>query len=154
MLGSVASEEERGPGHRSRSAGSGAAIAVVLAAAEPERLYTGLSLLVSSAAEGAVASGLVTFRALDLLVDPELRARTLDPGMTPGLTREGRTRFARSLVELRAAAAELDGLSLFACSASIETLGLDPDHLPSPLDGIRSMPRFLRETAEARLVVV
>jgi peroxiredoxin family protein len=39
-------------------------IAVILASGRLDRLYTGLSLLVSAAAEGRPARGLVTFEAL------------------------------------------------------------------------------------------
>src|SRR5213594_3429423 len=43
-------------------------LAAVLAASEPERLYSGLSLLVSAAADGRPCGGLATFRALELLL--------------------------------------------------------------------------------------
>src|SRR4051794_10518792 len=65
----------------------GRMIAVILASGEPERLYTGLSLLVSAAADGRRALGLATFGALEtLLADPEPRDDA----------------FGRTLAELRA----------------------------------------------------
>ena len=51
-------------------------LAAILESGDPERLYTGLSLLVSAASEGRPARGLVTFGALGALLDPDLdRAR-------------------------------------------------------------------------------
>ena len=44
-------------------------IAAILESGEPERLYTGLSLLVSAAADGRPARGLVSFGALAPLLD-------------------------------------------------------------------------------------
>jgi peroxiredoxin family protein len=121
-------------------------LAVVLASADLERLYTGLSLLVSAAAEGRSARGLVTFGALAVLADPALGDRALDPVETPHLTERGRATFARSILELRALAAP----SLHACAAAVETTGLGADGLA----GVVSTPRFLAEAGEAELVVV
>ncbi len=50
-------------------------LAAILESGDPERLYTGLSLLVSAASAGEEARGLVTFGALGALLDPELEAR-------------------------------------------------------------------------------
>ena len=47
-------------------------IAVILASGRLDRLYTGLSLLVSTAAEGEPARGLATFEALAPLLDERL----------------------------------------------------------------------------------
>jgi peroxiredoxin family protein len=117
-------------------------IAVVLESGAPERLYTALSLLVCTAAEGEPARGLASFGALPALL--------ADPPAAP----DRPERFARSLAELRATARELDDLRLWACAAAMETHGLDPAALEGRLDGVMSMPRFLRETDGARLVVV
>ena len=76
-------------------------IAVILASGRLERLYTGLSLLVSAAAEGEPARGLATFAALAPLLDERLEARALRPDETPALTEPGRATFARTLAELR-----------------------------------------------------
>jgi peroxiredoxin family protein len=126
-------------------------IAVILASGRLDRLYTALSLLVSVAAEGEAARGLATFEALDPLLDEQLLARALRPDETPALSEPGRATFARSLVELRETAAELPDCRIWACAAAVETTGLDVD---GRLDGVRSTPRFLREVAGARLVVV
>lgn len=128
--------------------------AVVLATGELERLYSGLSLLVSTAAEGIPCAGLAVFRSLALLLDEGLLQRALEPSSTPSLSWAGRETFARSLVELRETALELEGVALYACSASVETMGLGTADVESRLDGIRSTPRFLREVADARLVYV
>jgi peroxiredoxin family protein len=117
-------------------------IAVILASGRLDRLYTGLSLLVSVAAEGEPARGLVTFAALEPMLDERLEQRAL--ASQPEV-------FARSLAELRATAAELPDCLMWACAAAVETTGLDP---AGRLDGVRSMPRFLREIGDARLVVV
>jgi peroxiredoxin family protein len=126
-------------------------IAVILASGALDRLYTGLSLLVSVAAEGEPARGLVTFAALEPMLDEQLRGRALRVEETRALPEPGRETFARTLVELRDTAAELPECRIWACAAAVETSGLD---LAGRLDGVRSTPRFLREVAGARLVVV
>jgi peroxiredoxin family protein len=126
-------------------------IAVILASGRLDRLYTGLSLLVSAAAEGEPARGLVTFEALEPLLDEQLLARALRPEETPALSEPGREVFARTLVELRETAAELPDCRIWACAAAVETTGLE---VSPRLDGVRSTPRFLREVGDARLVVV
>lgn len=126
-------------------------LAVLLAAPELERLYSGLSLLVSTAAEGERALGLVGFGALAPLCDPALGDRALRADQTPSLTAEGRAAFASSLVQMRELADGLATLELYACAAAAETTGLGA---PPPLRGVMSTPRFLREAAGARLVVV
>jgi peroxiredoxin family protein len=114
-------------------------IAVILASGEPERLYTGLSLLVSAAADGREARGLATFGALEaLLAEPAAAEDT----------------FGRTLAELRATAAELDGVRIWACAAAVETAGLDRATVEERLEGVLSTPRFLREARDAQLVVV
>lgn len=126
-------------------------LAVVLATDQLERLYAGLSLLVATAAEGERALGLASFAALAPLTDPALAERALEAGRTPSLTVAGRKAFASSLVQMRALAQDLSPLELYACAAAAETTGLGA---PPPLRGVMSTPRFLREAAEARLVVV
>ena len=121
-------------------------LAVILASADLERLYTGLSLLVSAAAEGRPAHGLATFAALAPLTDAGLADRALAPEATPHLSGPGRAVFARSLGELRDMAAG----SVHACAAAVDTTGLDPQGLA----GVTSTPRFLAEHAGAELVVV
>jgi peroxiredoxin family protein len=129
-------------------------LAAVISTGELERLYSGLSVLVSTASTGAACAGLLVFRALELALDDELASRARMPEATPGLAWEGRETFARSLAELRDTALELDALRLYACSASVETMALTPGAVQERLDGVISTPRFLRETAGARLVFV
>lgn len=121
-------------------------IAVILASGAPGRLYTGLSLLVSAAAEGEEAHGLATFGALGALLADELPAAP-DEVSEPAL-------FTRTLAELRATAATLPACRLWACAAAVETTGADPGAVAARFAGVRSTPRFLRETRDARLVVV
>lgn len=128
--------------------------AVVLATGELERFYSGLSLLVSTASEGVPCAGLAVYRSLELLFDDDLLGRALNPANTPVLSWAGRDTFARSLLDLRSTALELDALRLYACSASVDTMGLSATDVEARLAGVRSTPRFLRETAEARLVYV
>ena len=129
-------------------------LAAVIATGEPERLYSGLSLLVSEAADGAPCAGLVAFRALDLLLDADLQRRVQEPDTTPVLSWAGRETFARSLGELRETAFSLASLKLWACSASVETMGLAAADVEQRLEGVLSTPRFLRETNGARLLFV
>lgn len=126
----------------------------MLAAPEPERLYSGLSLLVSAAADGTPCGGLATFRALALLLDEDLARRAQEPEATPSLSWGGRETFARSLAELRDTALELEGLELYACSASVETMSLTPGAVEERLDGVMSTPSFLRRAEGATLLFV
>jgi peroxiredoxin family protein len=131
------------------------AIAAVLATGEPERLYSGLSVLVSAASDGNPCAALASFGTLGLLLDPDLARRAQEPDQTPSLAWAGRETFARSLAELVDMAVSLDSLSIHACAASVETMGLDEADIDSSqLDGVKSTPRFLRENAEARLIFV
>jgi peroxiredoxin family protein len=114
-------------------------LAAILESGEPTRLYTALSLLVSTAAAGEPARGLVSFGALEpMLAEPA----------------PGDDVFTRTLAELRATAAELEDCRLWACAAAVETAGVAREDVERRLDGVMSTPRFLRETAGARLVVV
>ena len=112
-------------------------IAVILESGEPTRIYTALSLLVSAAAEGEPARGLVSFGALAPLLAPPAPAEDV---------------FGCSLAALRDTAAELPDCRLWACAAAVETSGLQPDG--TLVEAVMSTPRFLAETAGARLVVV
>ena len=114
-------------------------IAAILESGRPERLYTGLSLLVSAAAEGRPARGLVSFGALGPLLDDAPPADDV---------------FSRSLHELRATARELEDCRLWACAAAVELTGASAEAVEARLDGVMSTPRFLREVEGAQLVVV
>jgi hypothetical protein len=130
-------------------------LAAILSTREPERLYSGLSVLVSTAADGPECAGLVSFGALDLILDPDLLRRAQEPDTTPSLSWAGRETFARSLVELVDTAAQLDSLTLHACSASVETMAIEPTAIEeSRLEGVKSTPRFLRDNAGAQLIFV
>lgn len=129
-------------------------LAVVLATGELERFYSGLSLLVSTAAEGRRCAALAVFRGLELLLDPDLLRRGLDPSSTPSLSWSGRETFARSLHELRETAFGLEALSLYACSASVDTMGLSVADVEERLDGVSSTPSFLRDALEASVLYV
>jgi peroxiredoxin family protein len=129
-------------------------LAAVLSTGELERLYSGLSALVSTAADGAPCAGLAAFRSLELLLADDLLQRAGSPEATPSLSWAGRETFARSLLELRETALGLESLTLYACSASVETMGLTPGAVEERLDGVISTPRFLREVEGARLLFV
>ena len=124
-------------------------LAAILQSGDPERLYTALSLLVSAAAEGTPARGLVTFGALEALLADEVPA-----GDAPHVVAAEREPFARTLAELRATAAELEDCRLWACAAAVAATGADPEVIAARLDGVMSTPRFLREVAGAQLGVV
>jgi peroxiredoxin family protein len=123
-------------------------LAAILESGDPERLYTGLSLLVSAASAGDEARGLATFGALGALLDPELEARARTATHVIAAERDA---FARTLVELRATAAELPNCRIWACAAAVQTTGAT---VTDPLEGVLSTPSFLREVAGAQLVVV
>jgi peroxiredoxin family protein len=129
-------------------------LAAVLATADMQRLYSGLSVLVSAAVDGEACAALVTFRSLELVLDPGLGRLAANPEATPGLAWQGRERFSASLAELRDTALSLDSLSIYGCSASIETMAVAASDVEDRLDGVMSTPRFLRETAGAQLFFV
>jgi peroxiredoxin family protein len=125
--------------------------AAILESGDPERLYTGLSLLVSAASDGRPARGLVTFGALGALLDPELESRA----HTATHVVEGeREAFARTLAQLRDAAVELHDCRIWACAAAVQAHGVDWGTVNERLDGVMSTPQFLREVAGAQLVVI
>ncbi len=129
-------------------------LAVVVSTGEVERFYSALSLLVSEAAEGKPCAGLAAFRGLQLLLADDILSRAGDPAATPALAWAGRERFARSLLELRETALGLPALELYACAASVEAMGLCAGDVEGRLRGVMSMPRFLRQAEDARLVFV
>jgi peroxiredoxin family protein len=117
-------------------------LAAILASGDPERLYTALSLLVSTATAGEEARGLATFGALRALHHPPSPEHVIEAE---------RDAFLRTLREMRDLIAELPNCHLYACSASAQATGVE---LAPPLEGVRSMPRFLADAGDARLVVV
>jgi peroxiredoxin family protein len=129
-------------------------IAVILESGEPQRLYTGLSLLVSAASHGQEARGLVGFGALAPMLDERLLARALRPEGAPDVGEPGRETFARTLAELRDTAFALENCRLWACAAAVEATGTPRADVEARLDGVISTPRFLRDAAGAQLVVV
>jgi peroxiredoxin family protein len=129
-------------------------IAAFLESGDLQRLYTGLSLLVSAAADGRPARALVGFGALAPMLDDRLLARALRPEAAPDVADAGREAFARTLDELRDTAIELEDCRVWACAAAVEATGTDRAMVEARLDGVLSTPRFLREVAGAELVVV
>jgi hypothetical protein len=107
-------------------------LAAILATGDPRELYSGLSVLVSTAVDGAPCAALASFGALELLL-----------GGYPGAG----DKFARSFAELRDTALDIDNLTVWACAASVDTMGVAPG---PRLAGVMSTPRFLRQTAGAR----
>ena len=130
------------------------ALAAVLSSGEIERFYSGLSVLVSSATDGSRCAALASFRALELLLDDELLQRAAEPEATPSLSWAGRDTFARSVLELRDTALDLEDLDFYACAASVETMSLTPGAVEERLAGVMSTPRFLREAQGATLIFV
>jgi peroxiredoxin family protein len=108
-------------------------VAVILESGEPTRLYTALSLLVSTASNGETARGLVSFGALEAMVGelPDAGPLTL------------------SLEELRDAA--FSQCEIHVCSAA---LAVSEREAGPRVAGVISMPRFLQEVEGWQLVVV
>jgi peroxiredoxin family protein len=129
-------------------------IAVLLESGELQRLYTGLSLLVSAASGGQPVRALVGFGALAPMLDDRLMARALRPEAAPDVSEAGREVFARTLAELRDTALALDECRIWACAAAVEATGAPRGAIDERLNGVMSTPRFLREVAGADLVVV
>lgn len=129
-------------------------IAAILESGEPQRLYRGLALLVSAAADGRPARGLVGFGALEPLLDPQLMGRALRPEAAPDVADGGREAFAGSLAELRDTALKLEDCRLWACAAAVDLTGVARADVEARLEGVLSTPRFLIEVIGADLVVV
>ena len=129
-------------------------IAAFLESGDLQRLYSGLSLLVSAATDGRPARALAGFGALAPLLDERLMARALRPEAAPDVSDAGRETFARTLAALRDTALELEDCRIWACAAAVEATGVDRALVEARLDGVLSTPRFLREVAGADLVVV
>ena len=133
-------------------------LAAILESGDPERLYTGLSLLVSAASAGEEARGAARRSArCGALLDPELEARARPRRTSSTAEREP---FARTLVELRAAAAELPNCRIWACAAAVQATGrrrrraprrrdLDPE-LPARGRGRAARRRMKRARRAAR----
>ena len=120
-------------------------LAAILESDDPERLYTGLSLLVSAAADGRTVRGFVGFGALRALLEPRPGVHVID---------SEREAFTATLAGLRDAALELPGCRLFACAAAVQATGADWAQVSERLGGVISMPQFLRETEGAELVFI
>ena len=129
-------------------------IAAFLESGELQRLYTGLSLLVSAASEGRRARALVGFGALAPMLDERLFACALRPDAAPDVSDVSRETFARTLAELRDTALELEDCRVWACAAAVEATGVERAAVEARLAGVVSTPRFLREVEGAQLVVV
>ena len=115
-------------------------LAVILQSGDPERLYTGLSLLVSAASDGRPARGLAMFGALGALLEPGAG----EPAHVIAAEREP---FARTL-------AELPDCLIWACAAAVQATGADWAAVSERLAGVISTPQFLRDVEGAQLVVV
>ncbi|RKQ91338.1 hypothetical protein C8N24_1160 [Solirubrobacter pauli] len=111
-------------------------LAAILETDDAERLYMGLSLLVSAAAAGEKARALVGFGALTALFDPPPPRHVIEAEREP---------FRATLSALRDTA--LATCDVKACAAAAQATGV------SRLATI-STPQFLEETAGARLVFV
>ncbi|MBE2319197.1 hypothetical protein DVA67_024690 [Solirubrobacter sp. CPCC 204708] len=114
-------------------------LAAVLESDDHQRLYMGLSLLVSAASEGRGARALLGFGALTAFFAPA-RARHVAPAE--------REPFAQTFEALRDTALEL--CTVHACAAAAQATGADTTRLA----GVISTPQFLREVADAELIFV
>jgi peroxiredoxin family protein len=129
-------------------------LAAVVSTGELERFYSGLSVLVSAAADGEPCAALAAFGGLAILLEEDLYRRAQEPEATPSLSWAGRETFADSLLQLRDTALELESLTLYACSASVDAMSLTGFAVEERLAGVMSTPRFLRETRGATLLFV
>jgi hypothetical protein len=134
--------------------GSTYSLAAVVETPDLERFYAGVSVLVSTAADGEGCLALASFGGLATFLDEDLFRRAQQPEATPNLSWAGRDMFARSLLELRDTALEMDSLTIYACAASVESMSVTPGSLGGRLAGVMSTPRFLREAGAATLLFV
>ena len=121
--------------------------AAILESGDYERLYTGLSLIVSATSDNRRVMALATFGALTPLLDPELELRAQ---IDVAVIEAEREAFARTLAQLRDAAAP----AIWACPAAMQATGADLAMVQDRLAGVMSIPQFMREVADSPLVVV
>lgn len=129
-------------------------LAAVVETPDLERFYSGVSVLVSTAADGEQCLALASFGGLATFLDEDLFRRAQQPDLTPSLSWAGRDTFARSLLELRDTALEMEALTIYACAASVESMSITVGSLGDQLAGVMSTPRFLRESGGAPLLFV
>ena len=129
-------------------------LAAVVETPDLERFYSGVSVLVSTAADGEPCLALASFGGLATFLDEDIFRRAQQPELTPSLSWGGRDVFARSLLELRDTALEMEALTIYACAASVESMSVTPGSLGGRLAGVMSTPRFLREAGDATLLFV
>ena len=118
-------------------------LAAILETDDPQRLYTGLSLLVSAASDGEPVRVLLGFGALRALLDPDsFRARVRRSSSRPSASRSsGRWRRCATPPP----SCFVQGLGVRAA--------LEATSVARPrerLEGVISTSRFLREAAGAR----
>ena len=123
-------------------------LAAILESGDPERLYTGLSLLVSAAVDGRPVRGFVGFGALGRAARARARGGA---ARDRGRARSVRARRSR---ELRDTAVELPDCRSVACAAAVQATGADWVAVGERFGGVSSMPQFLREIEGAELVFV
>ena len=112
--------------------------AAILETSDPQRLYTGLSLVVSAASDGEPVRVLLGFGAL-----VTLSTGAFDAGAD--VIEAEREPFTRTLGELWATTREL--CEVQACAAPAQAPGVESL-------SVISMPQFVREVADARLVLL
>jgi hypothetical protein len=132
----------------------GYTLAAVVETPDLERFYAGVSALVSKAADGEPCLALASFGGLAIFLDEDLFHRAQQPDLTPSLSWGGRDTFARSLLELRDTALEMDAFTIYACAASVESMSITVGTLGGRLSGVMSTPRFLREANGAPLLFI
>src|ERR1700759_5597135 len=90
-------------------------LAAILESDDPERLYAGLSRLVTAATMGRPVRGFVGFGALAGLREPRPGEPVIESGREP---------FVATLTQLRDAALALPDCRLFVCAAALQATGL------------------------------
>lgn len=111
---------------------------ILLISGERERALVALNLAGAARALGRPASLFLTGEAM-----ARFAAGTQDAGALP----PGQPAIAESLAALRA-----QGLRLYACSATVQMLGLDAAALAPRVDGIAGAASFLAEAATGQLL--
>ena len=126
-------------------------IAAILESGELERVCTGLSLLVSAAADGApgARAGHLRRARRCCSTTSSRRARWSRRRRRTSPTRAARRSRARS-PSCATPRPRCDGVRIWACAAAVEATGADRAAVEARLDGVMSTPRFLREVARAR----
>jgi len=124
-------------------------LSILLISGSRDRALAALNLAAAALALGRPASLFLTWEAMGRFAAGTLDAAPLPAGVPAAAAAAlaGQPPIAESLQGLRR-----QGLKLYACSATIQMMGLDAQALAERVDGIAGAASFLAEAAAGQLL--